>query len=56
MPPEDAGALADGLERVLTDNAVASRLAELGRSRAKEFTWRRCAEATLRVYESAAQS
>jgi glycosyltransferase involved in cell wall biosynthesis len=34
----------------------AEELARKGRKRAERFTWRRCAEETYRVYESAAAS
>jgi phosphatidylinositol alpha-mannosyltransferase len=39
VPPSDAGALANGLGRVLRDHRLARRLAEEGRARAGEFSW-----------------
>jgi glycosyltransferase involved in cell wall biosynthesis len=55
VPPDSAEALANGIERVLRDEALAADLTDRGRARARSFTWQRCAEATLRVYEAAAQ-
>ncbi|MGW9480633.1 glycosyltransferase family 4 protein [Saccharomonospora azurea] len=45
VPRGDARALADGLRRVLTDPALAKRLATDGLRRAADFTWASAAEA-----------
>jgi len=45
----DEGAIAAGIERVMTDAALRERLAKAGRERARGFTWRKCAEQTLEV-------
>jgi glycosyltransferase involved in cell wall biosynthesis len=49
--PDDAGELADALERVLGDESERSRLAVAGVQRAAAFSWERAAAATLAVYE-----
>lgn len=49
FPAGDAAALAARLERVLTDTAFADELRRLGKRRALETSWDRCAAATLDV-------
>jgi glycosyltransferase involved in cell wall biosynthesis len=53
--PEDVAAIADALERLLTDDALAQRLGEAGREQAQRFSWRRAAEGTLASYRRAAE-
>lgn len=52
VPPGDAGALADALERILTDDELrgrlAARAAQVGRD---EFTWDANARKSSRIYE-----
>ena len=52
VPAGDAPALADALERILTDHDLRRRLAEqaviIGR---KEFTWDANARQSVRLYE-----
>lgn len=55
FPPGDAARLAEHLRRVLTDPALAGRLAELGRQRAAELTWDQTARRTLEVFEGLAE-
>jgi glycosyltransferase involved in cell wall biosynthesis len=50
-PDEDS--IADGIERVLSDQSFASELRTRGPLRAATFDWGRAAEAHLRVYEAA---
>ena len=50
----DAGALADAIRRVLTDDALARDLIARGRARAASATWHATAGATLRSMERAA--
>jgi alpha-1,3-rhamnosyl/mannosyltransferase len=50
----DPQALATGLARLLGDAALRAELRERGLARAAGFSWRRAAEATLRVYAAAA--
>jgi glycosyltransferase involved in cell wall biosynthesis len=54
-PPDDADALAGGVERVLTHRAVAESLRQKGFARAREFTWARTAARTMAVYTSLLQ-
>ena len=50
VDPEDAGAWADGLVRLLADDAFRADLVSRGRERAALFTWERMARLTLDVY------
>lgn len=45
--------LAEGIEAVLTDDALAARLRAAGPARAESYTWKRAAAATLAAYEEA---
>ncbi|HET7585379.1 MAG TPA: glycosyltransferase family 1 protein [Gemmatimonadaceae bacterium] len=47
--PKDDVALAAAIRQVLGDDATRAELVRKGYARAKEFTWARCAEATLDV-------
>jgi len=49
--PHDARELAGAVARVVGDRSEHERLASLGRSRAREFSWEQAADATLSVYE-----
>jgi glycosyltransferase involved in cell wall biosynthesis len=46
--------MAAEMERALTDTTLRRELREAGLRRASEFSWRRCAQETLRVLEQAA--
>jgi glycosyltransferase involved in cell wall biosynthesis len=49
--PRDVGALAEGLERVLVDGDLRSRMGRAGRRRVVErFSWRSIARRTVEVY------
>ncbi|MBI2322180.1 MAG: glycosyltransferase family 4 protein [Chloroflexi bacterium] len=50
VPPTDAAALAEALERVLGDAALRSDLRARGLARAAEFTWARCAARMRAIY------
>jgi glycosyltransferase involved in cell wall biosynthesis len=52
LDPDDDRAWADALARVLDDPSHAAALREAGVERAREFSWRRTAEATARVYRA----
>jgi glycosyltransferase involved in cell wall biosynthesis len=54
LPEDDSAAWASALERILTSPAHAATLRERGLARAREFTWRRTAEATYAVYRECA--
>lgn len=56
FPAGDAAALADRLERVLTDETLTRDLREKGKRRAAEMSWDRCAAATLAVLRSMADT
>ena len=56
FPAGDAATLASELLRVLTDQALIARLRAAGISRAAAFTWERCAQETLAVFESVCAS
>jgi glycosyltransferase involved in cell wall biosynthesis len=53
LPPDDVDAWSGALWRVLTDTELAARLRQVGPERARQFTWRKTAEATLAVYRAA---
>jgi glycosyltransferase involved in cell wall biosynthesis len=54
--PDDPGAIAAALERMLSDPAEAERLRAAGRARAARFTWAKAADLTLASYERALAS
>lgn len=54
VPPTDVRALAQALVAVLSDEQLQAKLRRAGLARAQQFSWRRCAEATLAVLEEAA--
>lgn len=47
--PEDAGAIAAAMERIVSDASLRTRLAHAGPRRASQFTWRATAERTLQA-------
>jgi glycosyltransferase involved in cell wall biosynthesis len=51
--PLDVAALADALARATTDQGLRARLAAAGPIQAGNFTWERCAEATVAAYRLA---
>ena len=53
IDPDDPGALAAAIDRVLADTALRAALSDAGRRRAATFSWRRAAEETLKVYARA---
>lgn len=50
VEPEDEGAIADGIERILTDSGLRKRLRAAGPRRAAGFDWNETAKATLEAY------
>jgi glycosyltransferase involved in cell wall biosynthesis len=50
----DAADWADRIERLMSDTNERARLVEAGRRRAADFSWKRCAEATWKLYEDLA--
>ncbi|MEX0753780.1 MAG: glycosyltransferase family 1 protein [Actinomycetota bacterium] len=53
VDPRSVAELADALERVLTDEQLASELSRKGIERAARFTWDETARRTLQVYDKA---
>jgi glycosyltransferase involved in cell wall biosynthesis len=49
--PHDAADVAQALQRLLTDAGLRATLRERGTRRAAQFTWERCADATIGVME-----
>jgi len=50
--PTDSKATAKYLKMILGDSKLRSRLSKKAFNKAKSFSWKRCAQKTLRVYES----
>lgn len=55
IDPHDDQALADAMQRVLTDRALHDRLAREGHARSRSFSWERTARETLAVYQRVVQ-
>ncbi|HEX2987803.1 MAG TPA: glycosyltransferase family 1 protein [Chloroflexota bacterium] len=55
VDPTDIDGLTKALERVVTDNELATRLGRLGQERAAQFSWQKTAAETLAVYRKAAE-
>jgi alpha-1,3-rhamnosyl/mannosyltransferase len=53
VDPESVEEIASGLERVLCDSQLRSRLVGAGPVQAARFSWPRCAELTVRAYNRA---
>ncbi|MGC8879274.1 MAG: glycosyltransferase family 4 protein, partial [Anaerolineae bacterium] len=51
VDPTDVTALADAIWRALMDVELRERLRQQGLMRAREFSWQRCAQNTLAVYQ-----
>jgi D-inositol-3-phosphate glycosyltransferase len=56
VPPADAPALADALERLLSNAALHQRLSQGGRQRASQYDWARIAEEICRVYDASIEA
>lgn len=52
VAPEDIGSIAESIRRLLQDDGLTRELSQRGLDRARQFSWRRCAEETLDVYRS----
>ncbi len=52
VDPRSTGALAEAIERVITDRALAARLHDAGPARSARFSWDETARLTLEVYKS----
>ncbi len=51
--PLDTASIASAISELLADRSLAARLVDAGQRRAADFTWERCAAATLDVYDRA---
>jgi glycosyltransferase involved in cell wall biosynthesis len=51
--PQNVDELADAMAKVLSEHPLRETMVEKGTKRAKEFTWKRAAEKTLKAYEKA---
>jgi glycosyltransferase involved in cell wall biosynthesis len=51
--PEDTGAIAGAIARLLADRGLREQLATAGQEQAAKFTWERAATGTLASYERA---
>ncbi len=56
VDPGDVEAIAEGIERALTDACLCDQLVAAGRRRAQTFTWERCAQQTLAFLEQVASA
>lgn len=56
IDPNEPGDIADAILKVLTDNKLKEVLETKALERAKEFSWRRTAEKTLKVFERVTQN
>src|SRR5262249_16240152 len=54
VPPTDVDAMAEGLGRLLEEDALRRDLSARGLARAAQFSWERCARETLAVYQAVA--
>lgn len=50
--PDDVDGLTDHLQELLEDRVIAAELGQLGLARAQSFSWARCAQETLAVYNT----
>lgn len=55
VDPEDTGAIADGLERLMTDEALRARLAAAGPARAARFSWAATARVLVAAFDAAVE-
>jgi glycosyltransferase involved in cell wall biosynthesis len=51
VAPDDSDGLAAAVGRMLDDPALAEDLRRRGLERARQFTWQRCSQETLAVYQ-----
>lgn len=50
--PYDKESAVDAMKKIIEDDGLRSKLIKLGKKRAKNFSWEKCARETLRVIES----
>jgi len=49
--PYDVDEIAEAMYKLFTDASFRDKLRQKGKERSKQFTWRKCAQKTLKVYE-----
>lgn len=52
IPPQDEKALTNALQKLINDSTLQEELSSKGPERASQFTWKRTAQETLKVYQS----
>ncbi|MFC2054636.1 glycosyltransferase family 4 protein [Chloroflexota bacterium] len=52
IPPQDEKALTNALQKLINDSTIQEELSSKGPERASQFTWKRTAQETLKVYQS----
>jgi len=52
VDPQNTGEIAEALARLLRDETLRTHLATVGRQRTSQYSWRRVATDTLRIYET----
>ncbi|HEX5797571.1 MAG TPA: glycosyltransferase family 1 protein [Candidatus Saccharimonadales bacterium] len=50
--PKNTEAMAEAIEKVITDEKLAKKLVEEGRKRLRKYSWQKTAEQTLGIYDS----
>jgi len=55
VDPYDPAAIADGIERILTDSTLRGALREKGLARAKQFSWERSVRRIREIYGEASR-
>jgi len=52
LDPDDIDGWAGAMAQVLTDNSLRQKMVRQGRIQAQQFTWRKAAAETLRLYRN----
>ena len=52
IPPQDEKALTNALQKLINNSTLQEELSSKGLERASQFTWKRTAQETLKVYQS----
>jgi len=52
VPPQDEKALTNALQKLINDSNLQEELSSRGPERASQFTWKRTAQETIKVYQS----
>lgn len=55
VDPYEPEAIAEGIIKLLEDRSLATQLAQKGLARAQQFSWRRCAQQHLEIYQRLAK-